>query len=144
MNYEFCPKCDGSLNILQSSGRQICSSCKWTEPIEKTTTKLKKKYFQIDVEENQPNTEEISNDDQQKSILEIKQNSGSGGAVVLFVIGFIMMLSGLFYDTTTCSSSYGTGCTHNIGLIHESSNILNFGGFLCICGCVLNVKPKKN
>jgi primosomal protein N' len=35
MNYKPCPKCDASLNILSSSGRQVCLSCKWTEPIEK-------------------------------------------------------------------------------------------------------------
>jgi hypothetical protein len=35
MNYKSYPKCDGSLNILSSSDRQVCSSFKWTEPIEK-------------------------------------------------------------------------------------------------------------
>lgn len=147
MNLEICPKCESLLNTLSSSGRQICSSCKWTEPVEKTTTELKKNYFQVDKDGERQSKEEIPkpNNSQKESVTKTEQKSNNAGAIILFVLGVIVTFSGLNYDTTSCDYNYGikSGCVHNTGLLNDRSNIVNVGGFLCVCGCVLFSKHQK-
>lgn len=38
MTFESCPKCNEELMTLESSGRQVCRSCGWTERLEDNTT----------------------------------------------------------------------------------------------------------
>ncbi len=146
MNLENCPKCEDKLNTLQPSGRLICPSCKWVQsksvnqiksnsvPEQKNEVIEKETEKKISFSSNQ----EINKDHKFIKIFFRDESINTTGRI-LFIIGFLTMLLGLGYDTTTCDYSYGieTGCTHNIGLLNNRSNIVNFGGFLCVSGCVL-------
>ena len=153
MNYDSCPKCDGSLGILQSTGRQVCSSCKWIEPVKKTSnqedinSQSNVDSWESEAKKEQENysSEQIVNNNQKESIIQSEQKDSNSGAKTLFIIGILVTLYGLNYDTTTCDYDYGfkSGCTHNIGLLNDRSNIVNIGGFLGVCGCILSTKSKN-
>lgn len=67
-------------------------------------------------------------------------NKLRGIANAMMVIGFLMMTFTLLgYKTTVCDSYLGieTDCTHNIGEIGKKNNLIMYGGFLFLGGCVL-------
>lgn len=144
MKSENCPKCGDKLSILQSSNRQICPSCKWTNQTKNKT----------EVEENKINNDSFGN-----QVAIAKVSSISNGIFsdrsnkltgrVFFLLGLVVMFFGLSYDTTVCndSSEFSSVClsrTHNIGLLNTRSNIVNIGGFLCVSGCILIAKFKDD
>ena len=152
---ETCPKCGTKLSNLQTSGRLICPSCKWVEP--KSTNKTQsnsvlknKTEFSKDKIEEEIKKEEVSNqnpkDNYDTNFFKIffRDESTQKTGKILSIIGFIIMLIGLRYDTTTCDNDFGirTSCTHNIGLLNNRSNLVNFGGFIFLSGCILFSKPQ--
>lgn len=155
MALETCPKCEKKLSNLQTSGRLICPSCKWVQP--KSTNQIqsdsvlkhKTESFKEKIEE-EIKEKEISfpnqknNSDSNFFKIFFRDESTQKTGKILSIIGFIIMVIGLTYDTTTCDNSFGikTSCTHNIGLLNNRSNLVNFGGFICLSGCILFNKSR--
>lgn len=137
MNSENCPKCGDKLSILQSSNRQICPSCKWTNQT-KNKTEVEENKFSSNSLVNQSTITKVSN--LSNGIFSDHSNKLTGR--VFFLLGLVVMFFGLGYETTICndSSEFSSAClsrTHNIGLLNTRSNIVNIGGFLCVSGCIL-------
>jgi hypothetical protein len=144
MNSEACPKCGEKLNILQSSGRQICPSCKWNNQSGNSNFEVEeKKNSSYGLIEQNAITEKLNFVD---GLFSDHSNKLTGK--IFFLLGLVVMLFGLGYDTTVCNgtSEFSSSClsrTHNIGLLNTRSNIVNIGGFICVSGCILLTKSKK-
>ncbi|VEP15987.1 hypothetical protein H1P_3940005 [Hyella patelloides LEGE 07179] len=147
MILENCPKCGDKLNFLQSSGRLICSSCKWinqdqTKKETENNSVIKQKDEEKHSNNNSFSSVRVIDKDQKFIKIFFRNKSVNTTGKILFVVGFVTMLLGLGYDTTVCSdrAEYIDYCfdrTHNIGKLNTRSNIVNVGGFLCVAGCVL-------
>lgn len=160
MDIQNCPKCNTQLNSLSSSGRSFCPSCKWMERSEVKETPEKKNIV---------NDGRMTKDIEKKSLLSQEAKAKNSELVnkllmssnnlfedkqiamtskLISLSGLVIMLyGGMFFDTTNCSSSgssYFESCTHNIGLLNTRSNIVNIGGFLCVSGCVLFGKSRRD
>lgn len=148
MTTENCPKCGDKLNALQSSGRKVCPSCKWISQSQTTNEinsvsepKNEKSEQKIESNSSVASTQVIDKDRKFIKIFFRNETINTTGRI-LFVIGLVMMLLGLGYDTTVCSDrgeyiDYCFDRTHNIGKLNTRSNIVNVGGFICVAGCVL-------
>ena len=155
MDIQNCPKCDTKLNTLSPNGRSFCPSCKWMERSEGKETLKKNNIVKDNVnvqdtprkysllsEKAKANNPEIIN-----NLFDSIQMDIDIASKLLSLSGLVIMLyGGMAFDTTNCSStsSYFESCTHNIGLLNTRSNIVNIGGFLCVSGCVLFGKSRRD
>ena len=106
---QFCPNCQGKLIILKAD-QTLCRYC--GEKVDNNDTE----------EESKNRNSEIINSFSPSFCMWL------GYGTMLFTL--------LFYNTTVCNS--GSGCTSDIGLINNKSNLITAGGFLFLGGCVLS------
>ncbi len=144
MNSETCPKCGSKLNTLQSSGRQICPSCKWANQTNNNTGVEETKNSNNELLEQKPIAKKQNF---VNGLFSDRSNNLTGRG--FFLLGLVVMFFGVGYDTTVCndSSEFSSVClsrAHNIGLLNTRSNIVSIGGFICVSGCILFTKSKKD
>ena len=154
MDIQNCPKCDTKLNTLSPNGRSFCPSCKWMERSEAKKTLEKNNIVKDNViVQDTPRKFSLLSEKAKANNHEIINNLFDNIQIgitskLLSLSGLIIMLyGGMFFDTTNCSSSgssYFESCTHNLGLLNTRSNIVNIGGFLCVSGCVLFGKSRRD
>ena len=138
---EQCPKCESKLSPRLSSGRIVCVKCGWSDrPSTPTPEKESKSTaenstaFQAIV-----NPEKIANFvlPERKWLILTARNQHRLGSF-FFIAGIIMMITGLFYDTSvsTGSSTFSVERVVNTGKVSERETFSNIGGFLSICGSI--------
>jgi hypothetical protein len=127
---EECPKCNAQLPPRFSSGRLVCTKCGWSD--HPNTSKSEKESESA--VENPPAAKAIAILDRVITN-QYKFTYGLGSSFL--VVGLLMMLSGLFYDTSVSSSSeYSSSRIINTGRVSDRETMTNFGGFLSICGAI--------
>jgi hypothetical protein len=151
---ENCPKCESKLSPRLSTGRVVCTNCGWSdrprsvEPdgwddpklgvANGVLTNIKGALSNaldgaIEGEVQRREREERRNELARKNKKPFTHGLGSS----FLILGLLMMLGGLFYDTSVESSSeYSSGRIINNGRVSDRANITNFGGFLSVCGSI--------
>jgi hypothetical protein len=127
---EECPKCEAQLPPRFTSGRLVCTKCGWSD---RPNTSKPEKESESTVE-NPPAAKVIAI---LEHVVTNQRRFTYGLGSLLLVIGLLMMLNGLFYDTSVSSSSeYSSSRIVNTGRVSDRETITNFGGFLSICGAI--------
>ncbi|MGL5804587.1 MAG: hypothetical protein ACRC11_03970 [Xenococcaceae cyanobacterium] len=155
MALETCPKCEKKLHPpLKSTGRQVCSSCGWSDKTissEQLNNSNEEKTNDIVLARLDPILkylqDKLDKIDKSEQINYTKRGFSNwifNNCNKIFIIGIIIMLLGLFMDTTVCGEEgLYKGCTHNLGKLNERSNVVNLGGFIAVCGSIFMISSNK-